>query len=201
MNVFNHIGISLRLKKAIEKSMQVKLSTFGFIWGNVKPDLTARHRKIPHFKKDADLFFRGQVKKIINSRLYENEKCPVDFSMQLGTITHYLSDFFCHAHTERFKGGFLKHNLYEIWLNIYFAMKSGRCIDEQKNTEVIFYSASSICNRIDKMQHKYLNARYDCQPGLDLSFLYRACMMLCFSIITSCMVGVETISIPQLSLY
>ena len=199
MNVFTHIGISLRLKSVIEKSMNVKLSTLGFLWGNVKPDLVARSRKIPHFKKDADLFFRRQVKQIIQSRIYEEEKCSMDYSMKLGTITHYLSDFFCHVHTDRFEGGFLKHNLYEIWLNIYFSLKSRHCIDKNKNTEILFYSASSICDRIDQMQQKYFKSERGSQPGRDLLYLYKACMMLCFSVIASCMVSMETITIPRLS--
>lgn len=199
MNVFTHLGISLRLKGAIERTLQVKLSTIGFIWGNIKPDLTSKHKKIPHFKKDADLFFRSEVKRILESRIYEQEKCPQLFSRQLGVITHYLSDFFCHAHSVRFQGGLIKHALYEIWLSLYFAKNSGRCIHEREHIDRIYQSASSICNRIDKMQRRYLNANYKVQPSVDLSFLYQACLMLCSSVIATCMVGAEPISIPQLS--
>jgi hypothetical protein len=201
MNVLTHIGISLRLRNAIKRSMDVKLSTLGFIWGNVKPDLISRQRKIPHFKKDADLYFRTEVKRIINKRIYENEKCPVDFSVHLGTITHYLSDFFCHAHSENFKGGFFKHNLYEAWLNLHCAVHSGRIVQEHENADVIFYNSNAICNRIDKLQYKYLKSKKSARPETDLNYLYKACMMLSRSIIASCLVGVEAVAIPQLSVF
>jgi len=188
----------MRLKNAIEKTHHVKLSGLSFIWGNIKPDLTARHKKVPHFKKDADLYFKSEVKRLLHEEINEGEKCSPSFSKQLGVITHYLSDFFCHAHSADFKGGTLKHSLYELWLSLYFIKNSSQYVRGQ--SYCIHNGAGAICKQIDKMQHRWLKTKFVLQPKADLTYLYQACLMLCSSVIFSCTVCTKPIAIPQLSL-
>lgn len=74
MNTFTHLGISQRLRYAVEKEFNIKLDSAGFI--------------------------KEEINNLLNLKL---NKCTRFFSERLGIITHYLSDFFCHAHSEYFR--------------------------------------------------------------------------------------------------
>ncbi len=184
MNTFTHLGISHRLMHAVEKELKVNLDTAGFILGNIKPDISSRLIQIPHYKKDSIGFIRKEIGYLLGLKL---NKCTRLFSERLGIITHYLSDFFCHAHSENFKGGLLEHYLYEIQLsgycNINYNAITG--FNYGKNA-VVNRESFSICAYIDELHEEYCRESNVPSFELDMYYTLKACTSICFSIIYIC---------------
>ncbi|KJS47330.1 MAG: hypothetical protein VR66_20225 [Peptococcaceae bacterium BRH_c23] len=100
MNIVMHLGLSQAIRNAVEKELDIKMDAFSFMYGNIKPDLKASSVKIPHFKHTAMNLVQAEIEKLTTLRLNEPRRWSKQLSERIGVITHYLSDFFCYAHTE-----------------------------------------------------------------------------------------------------
>lgn len=187
MNVFTHLGISLKLKHIIEMNLPIKLRTFRFLLGNIKPDLSSRYVNIPHFKKASEVFIRKEIQDLMETKLLEYKKCTGNFSERLGIITHYLSDYFCYAHTEYFTGEMLEHYSYEMKLSLYFILHSKTITRLSCKNIAVSQNISAIWSRIDQLHLEYLHACKRACHGIDMEFTLNACMSLCFSVIMACL--------------
>lgn len=189
MDLFTHLCISSKLKSIIEKEQNVSLNTFSFLLGSIKPDFSSKYFNILHYKKHSDSFIREEIRDILKSKIYENKKCTSNFSERLGIITHYLSDFFCHAHSDNFTGNMLKHYIYEMKLFINYIKNSEEITSScyEKNIETN-HSVTSICGYIDELHKKYSDECKEPSPSTDMTFTLNACISLCFSIIAECIV-------------
>lgn len=195
MDLFTHLCISSKLKSIIEKEQNVRLNTFSFLLGSIKPDFSPKYLNILHYKKDSEGFIREEIRGILDSKIYENRKCTSNFSERLGIITHYLSDFFCHAHSENFTGSMLKHHIYEMQLFINYIKNSEEITAScyKKHIE-INHSVTSICNYIDELHKKYSDESKESSPSTDMAFTLNACISLCLSIVAECIVCEENYS-------
>lgn len=195
MNLFTHLGISMKLKHIIETNYHIKLRTISFLLGSIKPDITSPYIHIPHYKKDSQDFIREEIRSVLETKIYESKKCTSHFSGRLGIITHYLSDFFCYAHSEYFTGDMLEHNIYEMKLSLYCIFNSKKITQSGfANNVIINQNISFICGHIDELHIKYLYACNKACPSIDMAFTLKACTSLCFSIITACVAGEERFS-------
>jgi hypothetical protein len=157
--------------------------------GNIRPDISLRYNNIPHFKKDAEGFIREEIQNILSGKIYEYEKCSSSLSERLGIITHYLSDFFCFAHSKYFTGGIIEHYLYEMQLS-HYCISNSKEINQSgyDNNIVINQNSSSIVSHIDELHKKYLNSSCNkACPRDDMDFALNACISVCSSIIALCM--------------
>lgn len=88
-----------------------------FIWGNIKPDGASKYKLYKHYFKES---FPIILKKInylqaLNEEDFNNEISKEKFSSELGVVCHFLCDYFCIPHYERweFKDNMKEHVLYE----------------------------------------------------------------------------------------
>lgn len=88
-----------------------------FLYGNIKPDLVSTYKLKKHYMDESFEMVSNKIKAL--SALSDNEinKWPAvsRFSQELGVICHFLCDFFCVPHSERweFKHSMNKHVKYE----------------------------------------------------------------------------------------
>lgn len=88
-----------------------------FIWGNIKPDYVSKYKLKKHFYDESvemiiekiNFLSTLSVEDIYGS--YGRKK----FSAELGVVCHFLCDFFCLAHSERWrlKSDLKRHVCYE----------------------------------------------------------------------------------------
>ncbi len=118
MLVNTHMLIGQSVYENIQRVLNINLNKSKFIYGNVKPDIVYKLATMSHCMKDSLCF----VLEEISNLLVPDEKDLDQFSIDLGVINHYLSDFFCSAHyyPERFNS-FIKHIDYEY--NLHKAFK------------------------------------------------------------------------------
>ena len=85
----------------------LKLDKEKLLWGSVAPDILPHYKMIRHYKKESINFITREIMKIIFVSRYIdfNEKLdPVAMkvlSKKIGIISHYLSDYVCLAHANR----------------------------------------------------------------------------------------------------
>ncbi len=222
MDFLTHLCIAGKLKRIVRKELDVKLNTFSFLLGNVKPDISSKYVNIPHFKKDSNDFVRNEIKSILYCRVYQGKRCTHDFSERLGIITHYISDFFCYAHSGHFTGSMAEHYLYEISMMLKNIRNPGNLacscsrshIAENGNLNSIFnyidtlndeylsaftgQEADSIKSHPEesrnKESHKELHAKESRFMETDMAYTMKACVFLCLSVISECLASEESIS-------
>lgn len=111
MFFFTHLFIADVLYQQLHK--EVELDRRAFIYGNIKPDLPSTKRV--HHTLDHCL----TTVCVYSNELMNTEKSIKDFSLQLGEICHYVSDFFCYYHlNEELHNKNCHHFFYEIRLHM-----------------------------------------------------------------------------------
>lgn len=119
MNIIVHLLIANSVRKAVYEQTGVRLSFTGFMYGNILPDLSPKQGKILHYLKDSLGFVIESSTKLSDS---SNDSCVGSFtcSKKAGVITHYLSDYFCYAHSEQYQNNIYRHHLYEFLMLFLF---------------------------------------------------------------------------------
>lgn len=112
-----HLTISNALIENLDSSKSFFISEKNFIYGNIKPDMTSKYVLHKHYLKESfDMIIR-KIKSLCKLSLDFIEKyfSISKFSQELGVICHFLCDFFCVPHSQRweFSHSFKKHVIYE----------------------------------------------------------------------------------------
>lgn len=110
-----HILIGQRVHDNVQKLLNIRLNKNNFIYGNIKPDLVYRLSSKPHCMKGSLYFVIDEMNRLLSTDGMDLEQ----FSMDLGVITHFLSDFFCSPHYHRYEqfNGIIRHMNYEYKLH------------------------------------------------------------------------------------
>lgn len=122
-----HKIIATKMYEDIYNIYNIKLNKDALLWGSVLPDIVPNYRFYRHYKKESLRFISNEIVKLIFiSRFIDFDSYiePIKIkllSRKLGIISHYLSDFVCRPHAERwtFTTNMFKHINYEIKLNEY----------------------------------------------------------------------------------
>lgn len=190
MNIVMHLGLSQAIRKAVENELDIKLSAFSFMYGNIKPDLNVSSVKIPHFKHTAMEFIQAEIEKLSVHRLNDSRRWSKQLSERIGVITHYLSDFFCYAHTEYFESKHRSHLLYEFQLLLHF-QKSQNVLKRHSYIKPadIQFSSNNIITCIEETHDRYMKTIKE-NPfpfEWDTANALTICILVCVSIISMCL--------------
>ncbi len=186
MTVFTHLGIAKAVHRAAERELSVKLDTAGFLYGNIKPDICPGLIRIPHFKDCSFSFICKKIQALMEQ--IETDSSVIGtrkFSEDLGIISHYLSDYFCYAHSKHFNGGLLSHYLYEFDLFAYCRINPGK-IHKCIYSDCVYISNdfNSLCSYIESLSEEYMG-KAPCYE-LDMSYAVKASASICLSILAPC---------------
>jgi len=111
MYFYTHLYIAKELYKQLSKNILLDFDSFSY--GNIKPDIPSKNRK-HHTQENYLEKVSDQI-----SILKKEEITVQEFSIQLGEICHYISDFFCYYHlNEHLHKKNLHHFFYEISMHI-----------------------------------------------------------------------------------
>lgn len=105
----------------------LKLDKDRLLWGSVAPDVLPHYKFIRHYADESINYITKEIIKIIFVSRYVDFKKIDDpisiklLSKKIGIISHYLSDYVCYPHANRwtFFGSMKKHIKYESDLNDY----------------------------------------------------------------------------------
>ncbi|MFT9055940.1 MAG: zinc dependent phospholipase C family protein [Ethanoligenens sp.] len=122
MNVLVHLLFARHIHAAVCEQIGVRLSWRGFLYGNILPDLSAKYDTHPHFVDESLAFALGCASALYD-QAGDKRLGAFGYAKDIGVVTHYLSDFCCHAHTKQFSGDMKQHHWYE-W-KMLFAFDKG----------------------------------------------------------------------------
>lgn len=88
-----------------------------FIWGNIKPDGASKYKLYKHYFKESSPIILEKIEYLssLKEEDFGTEISREKFSSELGVVCHFLCDYFCIPHYERweFKDNMKDHILYE----------------------------------------------------------------------------------------
>jgi hypothetical protein len=105
----------------------INLDKNTLLWGSVAPDILPQFKLHRHYQKESLNYVVNEIVKLIFISRYIEFNRKIDpitikvLSKKIGIISHYLSDFVCLPHAERwtFTTSMFKHINYESKLNDY----------------------------------------------------------------------------------
>ena len=177
MNIFVHLLIANSVRTSVYKKTGAKLSFAGFLFGNILPDISPKYDENPHYYKDSLSFVIESAAKLNNSAV-EGGINSFSYSQKVGVITHYLSDFFCYAHSEHYNENIYQHHVYEFLM--FFLFRRGLLLYHQtSNPELINFSElENFINSNSKDYSSKLNLKVnDVFFALNVSVAFILCLL------------------------
>ncbi|MBZ2173985.1 zinc dependent phospholipase C family protein [Schnuerera sp. xch1] len=129
MDIFKdtHKIIANNIYQNIYDIYNIELDKNKLLWGSVSPDILPQYRIHRHYKEKSLNYVVNEIVKLIFISRFVEFNSRIDplskkiLSNKIGVISHYLSDFVCLPHAERWTFGkhIVKHVNYESKLNDY----------------------------------------------------------------------------------
>lgn len=122
-----HKLIASNIHDNIRETYNIDLDKKKLLWGSVAPDILPKFKLHRHYKDESLDFVVNEITKLIFLGRYIDLENGIEIiskkyiSKKIGIISHFLSDFLCLPHAERwtFTKNMFKHLSYESKLNDY----------------------------------------------------------------------------------
>ncbi|RDY29483.1 hypothetical protein CHL78_001920 [Romboutsia weinsteinii] len=122
MLMSTHFTIAKSVIDNIDPTKSFFFSENNFIYGNLKPDAVSKYFLEKHYLDESYDMIKSKIEYLCNLTLDDISKyfSVSKISQELGVICHFLCDFFCVAHSQRWKlnHSMSKHIIYEKELHI-----------------------------------------------------------------------------------
>ncbi|MFL0195022.1 zinc dependent phospholipase C family protein [Clostridium sp. WILCCON 0269] len=116
MIINTHILISNIIYNYCSEKLNIKLNKWAFTYGNIKPDFIKDKSKYCHCINESI-----NVVSEYSQQLIHNKMSIKNYSITLGILCHFICDYFCLYHTEKYKNkNLFQHLIYEIALHFAF---------------------------------------------------------------------------------
>ena len=177
MDPRTHVIIAKKIYNALDPQKKSIIKKKNFIYGNIKPDLVSKYKLRKHYRKESYEVILEKIEKLskINS-LDETQKKKYfcNFSQELGVICHFICDFFCVPHDERweFKHSMFIHIAYEKKLNFI-----ARKYSFEKNIDINLNSFDDVKNFLSAIYDDYKDEYLDTYKR-DLKYSYNICLII-----------------------
>lgn len=173
MMVNTHILLAQHIYDNLELQEKKIINYNSFIYGNIKPDMVSTYKLKKHYMDESLDMIILKIKNLSLLTINDIDKwlSISKFSQEVGVICHFLCDFFCIPHSERweFKHSMNKHVRYEKGLasaakNVvlpkkrtiifgkydikYFILKAHEIYEQESSFENDIIFASYMCNSI-----------------------------------------------------
>lgn len=161
-----------------------------FIWGNIKPDCASRYKFKKHYYAESIDMIVDMINRLASLSITEinNESSVGKFSGELGVICHFLTDYYCLPHFQRweFKNAIKPHVLYERELS---KIAKTYKINVIKNKRVQIDNVREFIDKtleLYQLEESFIN---------DLNFAYYVCSNIFNMVINSIIANEEENSV------
>lgn len=172
MDIRTHLIIANKLYEELPLQRKILIKKRNFLYGNIKPDMVSKYKLTKHYREESyeNILHKINTLTDLNWKTISSNKAFCNFSQELGVICHFICDFFCVPHNERweFKHSMKSHLSYEKNLNIKaknypfnknikLRINPNISIDEFLNTIYISYTKDTSLDAYSKdLQYSYL---------------------------------------------
>lgn len=184
-----HLLIADIINKTVGDKLQGNLNKGAFRFGSIKPDMTPRLLRIKHLKHISLNEISKMIEDIKSKDLPGGGSKLKKYSIELGIIMHYITDFFCYAHNHPRYVNKLEHIKYE-WLVAFEYTRVN--VDEILKKALKNFRKSglqgevSIKEYIDERHNEYLSISNSVKN--DVTFSLEMCMTIALFIVGESMV-------------
>lgn len=178
MDPRTHIIIANKIYDSLDPVKKSIIKKKNFVYGNIKPDLISKYKLRKHYRKESYEIILDKIDELskINSvDEIQKKKYFCNFSQELGVICHFICDFFCVPHDERweFKHSMVIHIAYEKKLN--FIAKN---YSFNKNKKINLNSSNNISEFLNIMYEEYKKDKSLDTYRRDLEYSYNICFIV-----------------------
>ena len=182
MNIRSHIMMGNLLYDCLLKTSNVPLKRSLFVFGNIRPDIYPGIWADGHTKDNFLGFVKSEFEQISKINLARSEEDALSYSLRLGVLCHYMTDFFCYPHNADFGKGIVAHYIYEKKLCHYLHKRSDMLRKTNVfKTEYGFINAQEMAEQIEHMHKDYMENRT--YWGYDISYAVEICLNVCASLL------------------
>ena len=156
MDSVSHIRVAHLLLDYVEQTCGVTFDQSGFVYGNLKPDLTGTYLT----KRHNPSIMMDEVMEKIRAFTEKYTIGPVnghELSIDLGEICHFMTDFFTYPHNDDiYDRNLLAHYVYEKRVALVIRRRMTEAKFEQRASPIIPpASVDALINRIGAMHDEY----------------------------------------------
>ncbi len=176
MDCISHSRIAKLIANHVDEFHGLKLDLNSFVFGNLKPDLKAEYITKRH---NPSVMFDEVMEKIVT--LYNNYEYSQinenDYSVDLGEICHYLTDFVSYPHNDDiYDKSLLSHYIYEkrLMLNIFTMINRNKLKKLTENMRLV-YSLDELIHHIKQIHREYIENTKKHSMKNDLEFTGLLC--------------------------
>ena len=177
----SHIIIGNIVCDYLKQHYNISLDRQSFVRGNVIPDYSMLGILEPHFPKMSLDFVNKQVATLADSYL-ESDIIGSNFSLNLGIVCHYLTDFFCHAHSIGYKQFLINHVRYEKALHKYLEENKKRILSKLSYYNITSRSSEEINKKLFDLLLEY-SIKEGHSFENDITYIIKVCVYAATSII------------------
>lgn len=177
--------IAKHINKVIQKNFNITINFNGLRYGSIKPDIDPRMISIPHYKNDSFDIIIEMIASLQKYNLPVYDKKLKIFSVKLGVINHYLTDFFCFPHNDAKACRFVPHLLYENRLAQEFYKFDLNEICNDTISSIKKFPNMNIKQYIELRHIEYMNSK----PSINKDVFYSVeiCIAVSYMIVYNCL--------------
>lgn len=174
MNSPSHLLIGNFLYGFLKEDHGICLEEASFLRGNVLPDYSPLAVVHPHFYWFSLRYIQRETEALAHDPL-QSAVVGRDYSKRLGILCHYYADFFCYAHSRRFRQMVVNHLKYEELLH-QFLISHPDVLQRPKVLPTGWRDAGELSDKISGLLEEYM----DTAPhfGKDIAYTLRVCTEL-----------------------
>ena len=174
MNTFSHIMLGEYILETIKSRHGIELHRKSFLLGNILPDCRLSFMSRPHRPEFWQDYINRQVARLLRVKT-GSRRFGCLYSLRLGIICHFYTDFFCYTHNAAFSGTSREHFMYE-W-DIHRRIQRGvdvsvGALDEESCRGV---TPEEIYAGFERLHREY-TARIGPSERRDIRYPLRACI-------------------------
>ena len=184
MDSLSHTRVAKLLLAYVEENCGVAFDEAGFLYGNLKPDLTGTYLTKRHYPSVMYDEIMDRLKDFLEKYTLSDYNGHA-LSEDLGVICHYLTDFFCYPHNDDiYDRNLLMHYIYEkrICVKLRYRLTEER-FDSWADPIVPADSYEALEARIAELHHRYkFYTVHHCIEN-DLQYITQVVTILLLSVI------------------
>lgn len=177
----SHELIAQEVYKVIETELYVSLDYSNLLNGSTLPDRHVSMAFLPHCKKESFNYVKKLIKKLAASSIPCSEADFSLFSLNLGIVIHFISDYFCAYHNGAKYFNPLTHYIYEFKLERLFRnyFRSDLCL-KRVGIEIV----TDMEEFIEKQHNEYNRAVKSMQA--DILYSIHVSAVIALYIVSAC---------------
>ncbi|PLS19766.1 hypothetical protein CVD28_03935 [Bacillus sp. M6-12] len=182
--------LSHHIATHIKEKVDYEFEKSTFTWSNMKPDFVPSLAVKKHYIDESFPFVIEEILSLMKTPMEDllNKRTKKVFEAKLGVICHFVSDFFCVPHNQRweFKHSMIPHVKYETKLE--GITKDISMIDTMLTPTIQTYSRESISLFLRELLDEYEQKK---DYERDLLYSVNVCTAVSTFIIQAVLFGIE----------